>query len=39
MANFKIVISDPKSKNAFQKEIEQKASGFMNKRVGENVKI
>lgn len=38
MANFKVVISDPKSKKAFQKEIEQKASGFMGKRVGEKVR-
>ena len=38
MANFKIVVSDPKSKKAFQKEIEQKASGFMGKRIGDKVK-
>jgi len=38
MANYKIVISDPKSKKAFQKEIEQKASGFLNKRIGDKVK-
>jgi small subunit ribosomal protein S6e len=38
MANFKIVVSDPKSKKAFQKEIEQKASGLVGKRIGENVK-
>ncbi len=38
MANFKIVISDPKSRKAFQKEIEQKASGFMGKRISEKVK-
>jgi small subunit ribosomal protein S6e len=38
MANFKVVVSDPKSKKAFQKEIEQKASGFMGKKIGEKVK-
>lgn len=38
MANFKVVLSDPKSKKAFQKEIEQKASGFMGKKIGEKVK-
>ena len=38
MANFKIVISDPKSRKAFQKEIEQKASGFMGKKISEKVK-
>jgi small subunit ribosomal protein S6e len=38
MANFKIVVSDPKSRKAFQKEIEQKASGFMGKRIGDKVK-
>ena len=38
MANFKIVVSDSKTKKAFQKEIEQKASGFMGKRIGEKVK-
>ncbi len=38
MANFKIVISDPKNRKAFQKEIEQKASGFMGKRIGEKVR-
>jgi small subunit ribosomal protein S6e len=38
MANFKVVVSDPKSRKAFQKEIEQKASGLMGKRIGEKVK-
>lgn len=38
MANFKVVVSDPKSKKAFQKEIEQKASGFMGKKIGDKVK-
>jgi small subunit ribosomal protein S6e len=38
MANFKVVVSDPKSKKAFQKEVEQKASGFMGKKIREKVK-
>ncbi len=38
MANFKVVISDPKSKKAVQKEMEQKASGFMGKRIGDKVR-
>ena len=38
MANFKVVVSDPKSKKAFQKEVEQKASGLMGKRIGDKVK-
>jgi len=37
MATFKIVISDPKSRKAFQKEIEQADSGFLGKKIGENV--
>lgn len=37
MANFKIVVSDPKSRKAFQKEIDQKASGFMGKKIGDKV--
>lgn len=32
---FKIVISDPKSKKAYQKEIEEKASGLLGKKIGE----
>lgn len=35
--NFKVVISDPKSKKAYQKEIEQRQSGLMGKRIGEKV--
>jgi small subunit ribosomal protein S6e len=38
MANFKVVVSDPKNKKAFQKEIEQKASGFTGKRIGDKVR-
>jgi small subunit ribosomal protein S6e len=38
MANFKVVVSDPKSRKAFQKEIEQKASGFIGKRISDKVK-
>lgn len=38
MANFKVVVSDPKSRKAFQKEMEQKASGLMGKRIGDKVK-
>jgi small subunit ribosomal protein S6e len=38
MANFKIVVSDPKSRKAFQKDIEQKASGFVGKKIGDTVK-
>jgi small subunit ribosomal protein S6e len=38
MANFKVVISDPKSKRAFQKEIEQNASGLMGRKIGDKVK-
>ncbi len=38
MANFKVVVSDPKSRKAFQKEIEQKASGFMGKKISDKVK-
>jgi small subunit ribosomal protein S6e len=35
MANFKIVISDPKAKKAYQKEIDQGASGLMGKKIGD----
>ncbi|MBI4020685.1 MAG: 30S ribosomal protein S6e [Candidatus Aenigmarchaeota archaeon] len=37
MATFKVVISDPKSRKAYQKELDQDASGFLGKRIGENV--
>jgi len=32
--NFKIVISDPKTKKAYQKEVEQNASTLLNKKIG-----
>jgi len=35
MANFKIVVSDPKTKKAYQKEIEQGQSGLLGKKIGE----
>ncbi len=35
MPNFKIVISDPKTKKAYQKEVEQAGSGFVGKKIGE----
>lgn len=37
MANFRVVISDPKSRRAFQKEVDQTASGFLGKKIGEKV--
>ena len=38
MANFKLVVSDPKSRKAYQKEVEQGASGLVGKKIGETVK-
>jgi len=38
MANFKVVISDPKTKKAYQKEIDQGASGILQKKIGDKVK-
>ena len=38
MANFKVVISDPKTKKAYQKEMDQGASGLLQKRIGDKVK-
>ncbi len=35
MANFKIVVSDPKAKKAYQKEVDQSASGLMGKKIGD----
>jgi len=35
MANFKVVISDPASKKAYQKEVDQGQSGLLGKKVGE----
>jgi len=37
MANFKIVVSDPKSKRGFQKEVEQRYSALLGRKVGEHV--
>jgi small subunit ribosomal protein S6e len=37
MPNFKIVASDPKTKKAYQKEIEQANSGLIGKKIGEQV--
>ncbi len=35
MANFKVVISDPKSRKAYQKEIDQSQSGLIGKKIGD----
>lgn len=35
--NFKLVISDPKSKKAYQKEIDQKQTGLIGKKIGDKV--
>ncbi len=35
MANFKIVISDPKARKAYQKEVDQSASGLMGRKIGD----
>jgi small subunit ribosomal protein S6e len=37
MANFKVVISDPKSKKAYQKEIDQNQSGMLSLKIGDKV--
>jgi len=37
MSNFKLVVSDPKSKKAYQKEVDQKQSGFIGKKIGEHI--
>lgn len=37
MANFKVVISDPASKKAYQKEVDQAASGLVGKKISDNV--
>jgi small subunit ribosomal protein S6e len=37
MANFKIVVSDPKARKAYQKELDQGASGLMGKRIGDKL--
>jgi small subunit ribosomal protein S6e len=38
MANFKMVISDPKTRKAYQKEVEQAASGLIGKKLRDTVK-
>jgi len=38
MANFKIVVSDPKSRKSYQTEVEQAASGLVGKKIGDKVK-
>jgi small subunit ribosomal protein S6e len=35
--NFKVVVSDPKTKKAYQKEIDQKASTLLGKKIGEKL--
>ena len=35
MANFKIVISDPKARKAYQKELDQGQAGLLGKKIGE----
>ncbi len=37
MPNFKIVISDPKTRKAYQKEVDQGQSGLVGKKIGEVV--
>ena len=37
MANFKIVVSDSKSRKAYQKEVDQNASGLVGKKIGSKV--
>ena len=34
---FKIVLSDPKTRKAYQKEVDESASGLMGKKLGENL--
>jgi small subunit ribosomal protein S6e len=35
MANFKIVVSDPKARKAYQKELEQGQAGLLGKKIGD----
>jgi len=35
---FKIVLSDPKARKAYQKDVDENASGLMGKKIGESVK-
>lgn len=37
MSTFKVVLSDPKTRKAYQKEVDQAASGFMGKKLGETI--
>lgn len=37
MATFKVVVSDPKTRKAYQKEVDQAASGLIGKKIGEKV--
>jgi small subunit ribosomal protein S6e len=37
MADFKVVISDPKTRKTFQKDVEQHASHLIGKKIGEKV--
>jgi len=37
MTNFKIVVSDPKSRKGYQKEVDQNASGLKGKKIGNKV--
>ena len=37
MPNFKVVISDPKTRKAYQKEIDQSQSGLVGRKVGDKV--
>jgi small subunit ribosomal protein S6e len=38
MANFKLVIADPKSRKAYQREVDQGKSGLLGKAIGEKLK-
>jgi len=38
MPNFKLVISDPKTRRAYQLEIEQEKAGLIGKKIGEVIK-
>jgi len=38
MATYKIVVSDPKSRKAYQKEVDQNSSGLLGKKIGDTVK-
>jgi small subunit ribosomal protein S6e len=37
MANFKIVVSDPKAKKAYQKELDQGQAGLLGKKIGDKL--